>query len=101
MTTQTRPMILSDADRLKIQSAVLELVNNTTVMNNYGIVIDVTNMTELTVEAITVSDNLYSITYTHDDPSIASPVTFDIPKHRLGMYFGEDIISLFEQGGQA
>lgn len=101
MTTPTQPLVLTDADRMKIQSSIFESVHNMTVMDNHGNVIRVNNMTELTIGNIEVDGNSYIITYSHNDPAFQSPATIEIPKRRLGLYFNDDIVSIFLQGEQA
>lgn len=101
MTTPTQPLVLTDADRMKIQSSIFESVHNMTVMDNHGNVIRVNNMTELTVSDIEFDGNSYIITYSHNDPAFQSPATIEIPKRRLGLYFDDDIVSIFLQGEQA
>ena len=100
MTTPTQLLALTDADRMKIQTAIFESVHNMTVMDNHGNVIRVNNMTELTVGNIEVDDGSYVIEYSHNDPAFQSPATIEIPKRRLGLYFNDDIVSIFLQGEQ-
>lgn len=101
MTTPTQPLVLTDEGRMKIQSTIFQSVHNMTVMDNHGNVVRVNNMTELTVNSIEVDGNSYVISYSHNDPAFQSPATIEIPKHRLGMYFDDDIVSIFLQGEQA
>lgn len=101
MTTPKKLLSLSEVDLTKLQAALLPMMSNLTVMDNYGTVLHVNHITELTVKQVELDDGMYSIEYAHNDPGYESPMYLKFPKQRISMYFNEDIASIFRQGEQA
>lgn len=101
MTTPKQVLTLSEVELAKLQAAVLPMMNNLTVMDNYGNILHVNHVTEITLGNIELDDGNFVIECNHNDPVYESPMILTFPKKRIGMYFEDDIASILLKGEQA
>lgn len=90
---------LTPSEKLSLESALLNSLTNMVRQDNFGNALDKSDTTTVNLTTVSVLAASVTFIYAHDDRNIKSPSVWQVPIKRLGMYFGDREIAIFERHG--
>lgn len=97
----TKEISMLPAEVTLFEEFLLNYVGKMSRLTSSGTVLGTNNMTKVTLDKIYQLDDRLFMSYTHDDPNMASPDVLWIAKHRIEMYLDAPLVAILVAYGFA